>query len=154
MPIPRPAEFALPHMSESDLIAAVRKQAEQDAAAGGQTLTRCHIVEPRQAAATPRWKISWPLPMRYSRISCSMRTTPSKIDTPRDSSRYAYGFSDRTINGTRCFGHSSGAPGMNGDLEICGSYVVAALANEDPQAASKISDFFTNRLPIQVGISH
>ena len=29
---PRPAEFALPHMSENDLIAASRKELEQEAA--------------------------------------------------------------------------------------------------------------------------
>src|ERR1700682_1509918 len=31
--IPRPAEFSLPHMSESDLIAALQKKLEEDAAA-------------------------------------------------------------------------------------------------------------------------
>jgi D-alanyl-D-alanine carboxypeptidase len=66
----------------------------------------------------------------------------------RDNS-YAYGFEDHTINGTRCFGHGGGAPGMNGNLEICpgSGYVVAVLANLDPPAASRISDYITNRLP-------
>jgi CubicO group peptidase (beta-lactamase class C family) len=75
--------------------------------------------------------------------------TTGKVDTPNG--HYAYGFVDHTINGTRCFGHGGGAPGMNGDLEICPNvgYVVAVLANMDPQAASKISDFITNRLPEQ-----
>jgi hypothetical protein len=38
---------------------------------------------------------------------------------------------------------------MNGDLEICPGpgYVVAVLANMDPPAANRISDFITNRLP-------
>jgi hypothetical protein len=38
---------------------------------------------------------------------------------------------------------------MNGDLEICPGpgYVVAVLANTDPPAASRVSDFITNRLP-------
>jgi hypothetical protein len=63
-------------------------------------------------------------------------------------STYAYGFIDHKINGTRCFGHNGGAPGMNGDLEICPGpgYVVAVLANIDPPAASRASDFITNRL--------
>lgn len=74
--------------------------------------------------------------------------TTGKVDTP-GGGRYAFGFGDQTINGTRCFGHNGGAPGMNGDLEICAGnrYVVAVLANRDPQAAQKISDFITNRLP-------
>jgi CubicO group peptidase (beta-lactamase class C family) len=73
--------------------------------------------------------------------------TTGKVDTPNG--RYGYGFADRTINGTRCFGHSGGAPGMNGDLEICPSsgYVIAVLANIDPPAAGRISDFIANRLP-------
>ena len=38
---------------------------------------------------------------------------------------------------------------MNGDLEICPGpgYVIAVLANMDPAAASRISDFIANRLP-------
>lgn len=73
--------------------------------------------------------------------------TTGKVDTPRG--RYGYGFGDQTINGTRCFGHGGGAPGMNGDLEICPGpdYVVAVLANMDPPAAGRVSDFITNRLP-------
>ncbi len=62
--------------------------------------------------------------------------------------KYAYGFGDNTRNGARCYGHNGGAPGMNGDLEICdGGYVVAVLANMDPPAAGRIADFIVNRLP-------
>ena len=73
--------------------------------------------------------------------------TTGKVDTP--GGKYAYGFQDATINGTRCFGHGGGAPGMNGELKICPGpgYVVAVLANVDPPAASRIADFITNRLP-------
>jgi len=73
--------------------------------------------------------------------------TTGKDGTPDNS--YAYGFSDHKINGTRCFGHGGGAPGMNGELEICPGtgYVVAVLSNLDPPAATQISDFITNRLP-------
>jgi CubicO group peptidase (beta-lactamase class C family) len=72
--------------------------------------------------------------------------TTGKVDTPRG--RYGYGFGDQTINGTRCFGHGGGAPGMNGDLEICPGpgYVIAVLANIDPPAAGRVSDFIANRL--------
>ena len=73
--------------------------------------------------------------------------TTGKVPGPIGS--YAYGFEDRTINGTRCFGHGGGAPGMNGDLKICPGpgYVIAVLSNMDPPAASRISDFIANRLP-------
>jgi D-alanyl-D-alanine carboxypeptidase len=73
--------------------------------------------------------------------------TTGKVDA--GGGRYAYGFADQTINGLRCFGHSGGAPGMNGDLEICpGNHtVVVVLANMDPGAATTESDFITNRLP-------
>jgi CubicO group peptidase (beta-lactamase class C family) len=62
---------------------------------------------------------------------------------------YGFGFGVFDRNGTRCFGHNGGAPGMNGDLEICPSngYVVAVLANVDPPAAGRLSSYITNRLP-------
>jgi D-alanyl-D-alanine carboxypeptidase len=73
--------------------------------------------------------------------------TTGKPGTPDRS--YAFGFEDRAVNGMRCFGHGGGAPGMNGDLRICpeSGYVVAVLANLDPPAATRISQFITNRLP-------
>ena len=45
-------------------------------------------------------------------------------------------FQEASINGTRCFGHGGGAPGMNGELKICPApgYVVAVLSNLDPPA--------------------
>ncbi len=75
--------------------------------------------------------------------------TVGKVDT--GNGKYAYGFGDRMVNGTRCFGHRGGAPGMNGALEICPGpdYVVSVLANMDPPAAGRVSDFITNRLPGQ-----
>ncbi|HEV2399851.1 MAG TPA: serine hydrolase domain-containing protein [Candidatus Sulfotelmatobacter sp.] len=73
--------------------------------------------------------------------------TTGKPGTPDNT--YAFGFEDRLVNGVRCFGHGGGAPGMNGDLRICPSagYVVAVLANLDPPAATRVSDFIVNRLP-------
>jgi D-alanyl-D-alanine carboxypeptidase len=73
--------------------------------------------------------------------------TTGKVDTGRG--KYAFGFQDQVINGTRCFGHGGGAPGMNGALQICPGpgYVVVVLANMDPPAASRVADFVTNRLP-------
>jgi CubicO group peptidase (beta-lactamase class C family) len=61
---------------------------------------------------------------------------------------YAYGFTDSTAGGVRCFGHGGGAPGMNGQLTICDSgYTVAILANLDPPAASRLASFIVDRLP-------
>jgi D-alanyl-D-alanine carboxypeptidase len=77
--------------------------------------------------------------------------TTGKVATP-GGGKYAYGFGDNTTNGLRCVGHNGGAPGMNGDLEICDDgYVVAVLANMDPPAAGRISDYIVNRLPAARG---
>jgi D-alanyl-D-alanine carboxypeptidase len=76
--------------------------------------------------------------------------TTGKVDTP-GGGKYAYGIQDSMTNGTRCFGHGGGAPGMNGDLKICPGpgYVIAVLSNLDPPAASRVADFITNRLPVK-----
>jgi D-alanyl-D-alanine carboxypeptidase len=76
--------------------------------------------------------------------------TTGRVDTP-DGEKYAYGFIDRGFGGIRCFGHSGGAFGMNGDLEVCSEsgYVIAVLANVDPPAAQRVSGFITNRLPLK-----
>jgi hypothetical protein len=48
----------------------------------------------------------------------------------------------------RCFGHRGGAPGMDGDLQICESgYTIVVLSNLDPPAAQRISEFIRQRLP-------
>jgi CubicO group peptidase (beta-lactamase class C family) len=80
-------------------------------------------------------------------VNYTEMVTRGKIDTPNG--RYGYGFGDQNINGTRCFGHAGGAPGMNGDLEICPGpdYVIVVLSNMDPPAASRVSDFIAKRLP-------
>ncbi len=74
--------------------------------------------------------------------------TTGKVDTP-GMGKYAYGFGDRTVGGVRSFGHGGGAPGMNGNLEIYSQsgYVIAVLANQDPPAAQRISEFLGSRLP-------
>ncbi len=71
-----------------------------------------------------------------------------KVGVP-NRGKYAYGFSDQTIAGTRSVGHGGGAPGMNGILEIrpqTGT-VIAVLANVDPPAAQRVADFIAVRLP-------
>jgi len=75
--------------------------------------------------------------------------TTGKVDMPGPGggARYAYGFEEMTINGTKCVGHGGGAPGMNGELEMCGDYTVVALANLDPPAATRAVEWVTFRLP-------
>jgi D-alanyl-D-alanine carboxypeptidase len=48
------------------------------------------------------------------------------------------------------FGHGGGAPGMNGELRVYPrtNTVVAMLANLDPPAASRLADFFDERMPV------
>jgi D-alanyl-D-alanine carboxypeptidase len=74
--------------------------------------------------------------------------TTSKVETP-GGGKYAYGFAEQMLGGIRCFGHGGGAPGMNGQLEICpqSGYTIAVLANLDPPAAQHEADFIENRLP-------
>lgn len=75
--------------------------------------------------------------------------TTGKVVTPRGG-KYAFGFfDDGADTGARHFGHGGGAPGMNGELQIYpqSAYVIAVLANMDPPAASRVSDFIANRLP-------
>jgi D-alanyl-D-alanine carboxypeptidase len=61
---------------------------------------------------------------------------------------YAFGFQDELRSGVRSFGHSGGAPGMNGDLQIFPQtgYVVIALANMD-RAAGRATSWIAERLP-------
>jgi CubicO group peptidase (beta-lactamase class C family) len=64
--------------------------------------------------------------------------------------RYAYGFGDaRGPDGNGWVGHGGGAPGMNGDLKMYpeSGYVVAVLANMDPPAAERITDYSDSQLP-------
>ena len=76
--------------------------------------------------------------------------TTGKQDTGRGD-KYAYGFMEQTEGGIRSFGHGGGAPGMNGDLTIfpLSGYVIAVLANIDPPAAGRVSNFISNRLPVK-----
>jgi CubicO group peptidase (beta-lactamase class C family) len=66
--------------------------------------------------------------------------------------RYAYGFEDaRDADANGWVGHGGGAPGMNGDLRIYpkSGYVVAVLANIDPPAAQRVSEYVDVRLPTE-----
>jgi hypothetical protein len=47
------------------------------------------------------------------------------------------------------YGHSGGAPGINGDLQIYPALgtIIIALSNYDPPAATNLSNFYANRMP-------
>lgn len=74
--------------------------------------------------------------------------TTGKVDT-RPETKYCYGFHETIHEGIRSFGHGGGAPGVNGDLIVYpgSGYVVAALANLDAPAATRIAEFIGDRLP-------
>ncbi|HEY0036547.1 MAG TPA: serine hydrolase domain-containing protein [Longimicrobium sp.] len=63
--------------------------------------------------------------------------------------QYAYGFTNRVVDGRRFVGHGGGAAGMNGELafEPSGGYVVVVLSNLDPPAAGQVLNFVLPRLP-------
>jgi D-alanyl-D-alanine carboxypeptidase len=65
--------------------------------------------------------------------------------------QYGYGFDVQGQGSLRSYGHSGGAPGMNGELRIFPElgYVVVSLSNLDPPAASELVEFFTLRMPEQ-----
>ena len=77
-----------------------------------------------------------------SKASLAAATTPYKGD-------YGYGFGIVGEGPLRSYGHSGGAPGMNGSLRIYPQlgYVVICLSNLDPPAATRLVDFFTLRMP-------
>jgi CubicO group peptidase (beta-lactamase class C family) len=73
--------------------------------------------------------------------------TSGKVDDGRGG-QYAYGFVVDGAGPTLSFGHSGGAPGMNGDLRIfpASGFVVAALTNTDVGASQAVS-WIGERLP-------
>lgn len=63
--------------------------------------------------------------------------------------RYGLGMMVNNGQEPKWFGHGGGAPGMNGELRIYpGTGVVAVLSNLDPPAATRLVDFFEQRMPL------
>jgi D-alanyl-D-alanine carboxypeptidase len=62
---------------------------------------------------------------------------------------YGYGFGIGGEGALRAYGHGGGAPGMNGDLRVYpqSGYVLVSLSNLDPPAASRLTEFFSLRMP-------
>jgi len=61
---------------------------------------------------------------------------------------YGYGFGIQGEGVLRSYGHGGGAPGMNGELRIFPQlgYVLISLSNLDPPAATRLINFFANRM--------
>jgi D-alanyl-D-alanine carboxypeptidase len=64
--------------------------------------------------------------------------------------QYGFGMTIQGQGAMRTFGHGGGAPGQNGELRVLPElgYVVVALSNYDPPAASRLVDFVAVRLPV------
>lgn len=79
-----------------------------------------------------------------SKASLAQMLTPALIP------QYGFGMFLSGQGATRSFGHSGGAPGQNGDLRVFPEtgYVIVALSNLDPPAASRLADFVAARLPL------
>jgi len=73
-----------------------------------------------------------------------------KVHPPRfpEGVKYAYGFSEKTVNGHRIVGHNGGAPGMNAqlDMHLDSGHTVAVLANCDPRVAEEWANYISDRL--------
>jgi D-alanyl-D-alanine carboxypeptidase len=77
----------------------------------------------------------------------------TQMITPGLNNQYGFGMSLTGEGATRSFGHAGGAQGQNGDLRIFpeSGYVIVALSNLDPPAASRLVDFIAARLPLAGG---
>lgn len=55
--------------------------------------------------------------------------------------KYAYGFEDAQVQGTRIIGHGGGFPGINSKLDIypVKGYTVAVMSNYDPPSAERVA---------------
>ncbi len=62
---------------------------------------------------------------------------------------YGFGFGVRGEGKWQWYGHGGGAPGMNGELRVIPQqgYVLIALSNFDPPAATRVVEFIAARLP-------
>src|SRR5262245_20104379 len=71
--------------------------------------------------------------------------------TTSQSQQYGFGFVVQGTGPMKNYGHSGGAPGMNGDLRVFPQrgYVLVALSNLDPPAAGRLIDFFASRMPAE-----
>jgi D-alanyl-D-alanine carboxypeptidase len=78
------------------------------------------------------------------------KTMVAEATRPYRQEQYGYGFDIRGEGPLRSYGHGGGAPGMNGSLRVYPElgYIVVALSNLDPPAASRLVNFFAARMPV------
>jgi D-alanyl-D-alanine carboxypeptidase len=72
--------------------------------------------------------------------------------TNQGKNRRPYGFGFMIHTGDLPgFGHSGGAPGMNGELQVFpeAETILVVLSNLDPPAATRVATFINNRLPLR-----
>lgn len=64
---------------------------------------------------------------------------------------YGYGFGVAGSGLLRRYGHGGGAPGMNGELIVApqAGTVIVALSNLDPPVASRLAEYYFNRMPVE-----
>ena len=74
----------------------------------------------------------------------------TQMITPGINAQYGFGMAVTGLGATRSFGHGGGAPGQNGDLRVFpeSGYIIVALSNLDPPAATRMVDFIAARLPL------
>lgn len=73
-------------------------------------------------------------------------TPPANVEV-----KYAMGFFTRKADGIESFGHSGGAHGVSGTLDIFpqSGYTIIALANVDPPAANDLAALAIKKLPLK-----
>lgn len=79
------------------------------------------------------------------------RATLAQAQQPQnDDGWYGYGFAVGGQGALRWFGHDGGAEGMSGSLRVYPElgYVLISLANVDPPASERLTEYFGNRMPL------
>ena len=92
------------------------------ATAGSGTPILCLTAARRRVAAIQQWKISSRFATALQTSQATQRAVHGTADHRKSRNgrgKYAFGFQEWMVNGTRCFGHGGGASGMNGMLQIC-----------------------------------
>jgi hypothetical protein len=90
----------------------------------------------------------WPWRSRVFAVALISQSLLAEATRPQ-SEHYGYGFDSEGEWMLRSYGHSGGAPGINGDLRVFPQlgYMIVAVSNLDPPAASRLADYFVLRMP-------
>jgi D-alanyl-D-alanine carboxypeptidase len=75
--------------------------------------------------------------------------TTGKVDGPRGTGKYGYGFGDNSFGGKHSVGHNGGAPGIAADFQMFpeSGYTAVALMNTDPPALMPVAKAIRERIP-------